>query len=119
MLLFFTCGICILYKRVKGRICLIDLCIRMKKPELIEVVMQAAGIEVKKQAITAVDAVFETITKVLAKGEEVAVPGFGTFRVTRRAAREGINPRTGEKIQIAAKIAPKFRAAKALKEAVM
>lgn len=81
--------------------------------------MQAAGIEVKKQAATAVDAVFDTITKTLSKGEEVAIPGFGTFRVSRRAAREGINPRTGEKIHIAAKVAPKFRAAKALKEAVM
>jgi len=90
----------------------------MKKPELVEVIMQAAGIEVKKQAVTAVDAVFDTIAKTLSKGEEVAIPGFGTFRVSRRAAREGINPRTGEKIHISAKVAPKFRAAKALKEMV-
>jgi DNA-binding protein HU-beta len=90
----------------------------MKKPELVEVVMKVAGIEVKKQATEAVDAVFDTIIKTMSKGEEVSIPGFGVFRVTRRAAREGINPRTGEKIQIAAKIAPKFRAAKGLKEAV-
>ena len=90
----------------------------MKKPELVESVMKAAGIEVKKQAVAAVEAVFETITKAMSKGEEVAVSGFGTFRVAKRAAREGINPRTGEKIQIAASIKPKFRAAKALKEAV-
>lgn len=90
----------------------------MKKQDLIEAVMKAAGIEVKKQATTAVESLFETIIKSLAKGEEVAVSGFGTFRVAKRAAREGINPRTGEKIHIAASIKPKFRAAKALKEAV-
>ncbi len=80
--------------------------------------MQAAGIEVKTHATAAVDAVFDTITKSLGRGEEVAVPGFGVFRVAKRAARQGINPKTGEKIQIAASIKPKFRAAKALKEAV-
>jgi DNA-binding protein HU-beta len=90
----------------------------MKKPELVEAVMKVAGLEVKKQATAAVDAVFDTITKSLSKGEEVAMPGFGTFKVVKRAAREGINPRTQEKIQIAASIKPKFRAAKALKEAV-
>ncbi|KKR88571.1 MAG: DNA-binding protein HU [Candidatus Wolfebacteria bacterium GW2011_GWA2_42_10] len=90
----------------------------MKKPELIEAIMQAAGIEVKKQAATVVDAIFDTITKTLAKGEEVAIPGFGVFKVAKRAARMGVNPKTGEKIQIAASIKPKFRAAKALKEAV-
>lgn len=90
----------------------------MKKPELVEAVMKAAGIEVKKQALAAVEGIFETIAKSLSKGEEVAIAGFGTFKVSKRAAREGINPRTGEKIQIAASIKPKFRAAKALKEAV-
>jgi DNA-binding protein HU-beta len=90
----------------------------MKKPELVEAVMKAAGLEVKKQATAVVEAVFDTIAKSLSKGEEVAISGFGTFRVAKRAAREGINPRTGEKIQIAASIKPKFRAAKALKEAV-
>jgi DNA-binding protein HU-beta len=90
----------------------------MNKAELIEAVMKEAGIEVKKQAGEAVDAVFGTITKVLGKGEEVAIAGFGTFKVAKRAARMGINPRTGEKIQIAASIKPKFRAGKVLKEAV-
>lgn len=80
--------------------------------------MTAAGLETKKQAETVVDAIFDTITKSLTKGEEVAVAGFGTFRVAKRAARAGINPKTGEKIQIAAKTAPKFKAAKALKDAV-
>lgn len=91
---------------------------QMNKAELIEAVQQEAGIEVKKQAVAAVEAVFENITKVLARGEEVAVSGFGTFKVMKRAARMGVNPKTGEKIQIAASIAPKFRAAKALKDAV-
>lgn len=90
----------------------------MKKPQLIEAVMKAAEILKKSQATTAVEAVFDTIAKTLGRGEEVAVPGFGVFRVAKRAAREGRNPMTGEKIQIAASVKPKFRAAKALKEAV-
>ncbi len=90
----------------------------MKKTDFTEVVMSAGGIEVKKNAVAVVDAIFDTIAKALSKGEEVAISGFGTFRITKRAAREGINPRTGEKIHIAASIKPKFRAAKALKEAV-
>jgi DNA-binding protein HU-beta len=90
----------------------------MNKVGLTEAVMKAAGIEVKKQAAAAVEAVFDIITKTLSKGEEVAITGFGTFRVAKRAARMGINPKTGEKIQIAASVKPKFRAGKALKEAV-
>ncbi len=90
----------------------------MNKVGLTEAVMKAAGIEVKKQAVAVVDAVFDTIAKTMGKGEEVAITGFGTFRVAKRAARMGINPRTGEKIQIAASIKPKFRAGKVLKEAV-
>lgn len=80
--------------------------------------MKEAAIEVKKQAIQVVEAVFNTITQTLTRGEEVSIPGFGTFKVVKRAARMGVNPKTGEKIQIAASIKPKFRAAKALKEAV-
>lgn len=90
----------------------------MKKPELIEAVMQAAGIESKKDAVAAVEAVFDVITKTLGKGDEVAVVGFGTFKAVKRAARMGINPKTGEKIQIAASTKPKFKAGKVLKEAV-
>jgi DNA-binding protein HU-beta len=91
----------------------------MKKDGLIEAVMSVAGIETKKQAQLAVDAVFNTIIDTLKKGDEVAISGFGTFRVARRAARMGINPKTGEKIQIKASTKPKFRAGKLLKEAVM
>lgn len=90
----------------------------MKKPELVEAIMKATGIEVKKQALQIVDSVFDIITKTMSRGEEVAVPGFGVFKVVKRAARMGVNPKTGEKIQIAASIKPKFRAAKALKEMV-
>ena len=90
----------------------------MKKDGLVEAVIAAAGIETKKQAQQVVEAIFDTIVKTMAKGEEVAITGFGTFRVVRRAARMGVNPKTGEKIQIAAATKPKFRAGKVLKEAV-
>jgi len=81
--------------------------------------MKATGMEKKVDSERAVDAVFDTITKTMGRGEEVAISGFGTFRVVKRAAREGRNPKTGEKIQIAASTKPKFRAAKMLKEAVL
>ncbi|MEK7168227.1 MAG: HU family DNA-binding protein [Patescibacteria group bacterium] len=90
----------------------------MNKAEFIEAIMKATGIEVKKQAAETVEAFFDTITKTLARGEEVAIAGFGAFRVAKRAARMGVNPKTGEKIQIAASIKPKFKAGKALKDAV-
>jgi len=72
----------------------------------------------KKSAEDAVDTMFDTIMKTLAKGEEVAISGFGAFLVKKRASRMGVNPRTGQKIQIAATVTPKFRAGKALKTAV-
>ncbi len=81
--------------------------------------MKATGMETKAAAHRAVEAVFDAITKTMARGEDVAITGFGTFRVAKRAAREGRNPKTGEKIQIAASVKPKFRAGKALKEAVL
>ncbi len=91
----------------------------MKKDGLVEAVMSAAGIETKKQAQAAVEALFDTIVKTLGRGEEVAITGFGTFKVAKRAARMGVNPKTGEKIQIKASTKPKFRAGKLLKEAVL
>ena len=90
----------------------------MKKENLVEAVMKAAETSTKKQAVMAVDAVFDAITKALGRGEEVAIPGFGAFKTAKSAARMGVNPKTGEKIQIKASVKPKFRAAKALKEAV-
>ena len=80
--------------------------------------MKAADMETKTSAHKVVEAVFDTITKSLGRGEDVAITGFGTFRVVKRAAREGRNPKTGEKIHIAASVKPKFRAGKVLKEAV-
>ena len=90
----------------------------MKKTDLVEAVMKAANLEVKKQATEIVDAVFDIIVKSLSRGEEVAITGFGVFKVAKRASRMGVNPKTGEKIQIAASVKPKFRAGKLLKEAV-
>ncbi len=90
----------------------------MTKDGLVEAVMKAIGMETKAEAHRAVEGVFDTIVKTLGHGEEVAISGFGTFRVAKRAAREGRNPKTGEKIHIAASVRPKFRAGKALKEAV-
>ena len=90
----------------------------MRKDGLVEAVRQAAGLETKKQAQLVTEAVFDTIVKTLARGEEVAISGFGIFRVAKRAARMGVNPRTGERIQIAATTTPKFKAGKAFKDAV-
>lgn len=73
----------------------------------------------KKASQELVDGLFDNIAKTMVKGEQVKIAGFGVFKVLRRAAREGRNPRTGETIQIKAKVAPKFRAAKQLKEMVM
>ncbi len=90
----------------------------MTKEGLVEAVMKATGMETKASAQRAVEAVFDTISKTLGRGEDVTITGFGTFRVAKRAAREGRNPKTGEKIHIPASIRPKFRAGKVLKEAV-
>lgn len=90
----------------------------MNKAELSAAVMASCGFETKKQGDMAVEAVLDTIMKTLARGEEVALTGFGTFKVAKRAARAGVNPKTGEKIQISAKTLPKFKAGKGLKDAV-
>ena len=91
----------------------------MTKPGLVDAVMKEAGLETKVQAQKVVDAVLDTIVKTMGRGEEVAITGFGTFRVVKRAARMGRNPKTGESIQIKASTKPKFRAGKVLKEAVL
>lgn len=90
----------------------------MTKAGLIEAVQKAAELETKAASERLVEAVFDTIVKTMSRGEEVAITGFGTFKVAKRAARQGRNPKTGETIQIAASIKPKFRAGKVLKEAV-
>ncbi len=89
----------------------------MKKVELVEAVAEAAGLT-KTDATKAIDATFAAITEALKKGDRVPVVGFGTFGVTRRAAREGRNPRTGETVKIAARNAVTFKAGSALKDSV-
>ncbi len=89
----------------------------MNKNDLVASVADDAGMS-KSDAARAVDSVFDTITSSLRKNDDVRLVGFGTFTVTKRAASEGRNPRTGEKIQIKASMQPKFRAGKALKDAL-
>ena len=89
----------------------------MNKNDLVATVSNAAGLS-KADATKAVDCVFEAITDSLKSGTEVRLVGFGTFSVANRAASEGRNPRTGEKIQIPASKQPKFKAGKGLKDAV-
>ena len=90
----------------------------MTKENLVEAALKEAKLETKKQAQAAVDAVFAGITKSLSRGEEVSIAGFGIFRTAKVAARSGRNPKTGEQIRISASVKPKFKASKALKEAV-
>ena len=89
----------------------------MNKTELVAVMAENAGIS-KKDAEAALKAFTEAVAAELAKGGKVQLVGFGTFEVSERAAREGKNPQTGEKIKIAASKAPKFKAGKALKDIV-
>ncbi len=89
----------------------------MNKNDLVASVAGAAELS-KADAAKAVDCVFETITNSLTNAGEVRLVGFGTFSVARRRASEGRNPRTGEKIQIPASNQPKFKAGRALKDAV-
>jgi DNA-binding protein HU-beta len=72
----------------------------------------------KVQAEEIVDGLFDAIVGTLKKGGEVSVAGFGIFSVKQRAARMARNPKTGEAVKVAATVVPKFRAAKALKDAV-
>ena len=89
----------------------------MNKSDVVEAVASKTGLS-KKDSEAAIEAVIDAITGALQKGDQVAFTGFGTFRVTRRAARKGINPATGASIDIAASNSPKFKAGKSLKEAV-
>lgn len=89
----------------------------MNKSELIDAVASAADLS-KADAGRAIDATVSAITDALSKGDSLSLVGFGTFSVSERAARSGRNPRTGETIQIAAAKLPKFKAGKALKDAV-
>jgi len=89
----------------------------MNKGELIEAVAAAADLT-KADATKAVEAVLETVTRTLKKGDQVSIVGFGSFSVKSRAARQGRNPKTGATIDIPASRVPGFKAGKALKDAV-
>ena len=89
----------------------------MNKAGIVDAVHAVLG-GTKVQAEQAVDTMLNTVIGSLKKGEEVSIAGLGIFSVKHRAAREGRNPRTGEAIKVAAMKVPKFRAAKALKDAV-
>ncbi|MPV85200.1 HU family DNA-binding protein [Ostreibacterium oceani] len=89
----------------------------MNKTELVDSVAKSADIS-KAAANRAVDAVVESVTKALKKGDKVTLIGFGTFEVRKRAARTGRNPRTGEELKIKASKVPAFKAGKQLKDAV-
>lgn len=89
----------------------------MNKNDLIASVAESAGMS-KADATRAVDATFDAITGELKNGGDVRLVGFGTFSVAARRATEGRNPRTGEKIFIAASNHPKFKAGKSLKASV-
>ncbi len=89
----------------------------MNKSELINAIAASAGLT-KADAGRAIDATTAAITAALKKGDVVTLVGFGTFKVTQRAARTGRNPRTGAELKIAARKSPAFTAGKSLKDAV-
>ena len=89
----------------------------MNKAELITAISEEAGLT-KKDAEKALDAFTDTVSKALAAGDKAQLVGFGTFETTKRAAREGRNPQSGKTVKIAASVAPKFKAGKALKDIV-
>ncbi len=89
----------------------------MNKTELIAAIAKKTDLS-KKDAEKALKAFTDTVAAELKKGQKVQLVGFGTFEVTKRAAREGRNPQTGKVMKIKASKAPKFKAGKALKDAV-
>ena len=89
----------------------------MNKADLVSALAEKTG-ATKKAAEASLDALTETITDALKKGEKITLVGFGSFEVKKRAARKGRNPQTGEEIKIAASKAPVFKAGKSLKDVV-
>lgn len=89
----------------------------MTKAEFVDQVAATSGLA-KGDAAKAVDAVLSTIEETLSRGGEINFTGFGKFSVAERGARQGVNPQTGEKIQIAATRVPRFSPGSALKKAV-
>ena len=89
----------------------------MNKGELVDAIASEADMS-KSQAGSVVDAFVSSVTKALKSGDKVTLTGFGTFSVSKRAARDGRNPRTGETIKVAAANVPKFKAGAGLKGSV-
>ena len=89
----------------------------MNKTEFIAAIAEEAGLS-KTDAAKAVKAFTDVVVEEMKKGEKIQLVGFGTFEVSMRAEREGRNPQTGETMKIAACKAPKFKAGKALKDAI-
>jgi len=89
----------------------------MQKSDLVEKIADEAGIS-KAAADRAIKSLLDSVTRALKKGDRVSLVGFGTFSVSKRAARTGRNPRTGETIRIKASKAPRFAPGKSLKDAV-
>jgi DNA-binding protein HU-beta len=88
------------------------------KAEFVDRLAQAGRIGTKKETAQAVDAVLDAITDALGRGEEVVFTGFGKFQVSERGPRQGVNPRTGERITIPGGRVPKFSSGAALKAKV-
>jgi DNA-binding protein HU-beta len=89
----------------------------MTKSDLVNVVAAKTGMTKNASAVI-VDSMLDAIKGALKKGDKVTLVGFGTFQVAKRAARSGVNPRTRQKIKIKASKTPRFKAGKALKDAV-
>jgi nucleoid DNA-binding protein len=89
----------------------------MNKSQLIDAVASDSGLT-KIDSARAIESLLYTVTKTLKRGDEVNITGFGKFSVVNRAARQGVNPRTGERVKIKASKAPKFSAGASLKQAV-
>lgn len=90
----------------------------MKKTELVTAIAETAGIT-KADASRALQALLETLTNAMTKGDSISLTGFGSFSVSERAARTGRNPSNGKALEIAAKKVPKFKAGKTLKDALV
>jgi DNA-binding protein HU-beta len=89
----------------------------MNKSQLIAAVSSDSGLS-KADTSRAIESLLDTVTRTLKKGDEVSITGFGKFSVVNRKARQGVNPRTGERVKIKASKAPKFSAGATLKQAV-
>ncbi|MCD6097002.1 HU family DNA-binding protein [bacterium] len=90
----------------------------MNKHELVEKVTSLSKACSKAEVNRVIDAFIKVVSDTLKKGGQVAIAGFGTFKTKKRAARTGVNPKTGEKINIPARVVPKFTPGKSLKDAV-